>query len=231
VTNASPEVASYPFTTQQPQPAMMAFENIQIQLVDTPAVSAEYMPSWLPNLIRYADVACLLADAGNDACLENVEAVLNVLFERNVKLVRSVSAEATVLSRVAEVPAVVIATKMDRDGAGERLEILREFFGERFDILTCSANRALNLDELRQHLFARLGIIRVCTKVPGKPPDEGHPFVLPVGSTVLDLARHIHKDMHENMRFARIWGAGKFDGQKVPRDHVLSDMDILEINA
>ena len=39
LTNARPEVADYPFTTQAPQPAMMPFENIQIQLVDTPPVS------------------------------------------------------------------------------------------------------------------------------------------------------------------------------------------------
>jgi len=36
VTNASPTVAEYPFTTQSATPGMMEFENIQIQLIDTP---------------------------------------------------------------------------------------------------------------------------------------------------------------------------------------------------
>jgi len=231
VTNARPEVAPYPFTTQSPQPAMMPYENIQIQLVDTPAVSREYTAPWLSNLVRYADAACIVADAGNDACLENVEAVLEVLSEKNVRLVNARGDEVSVLDRVAEVPALLFVNKMDRDGADERLAILREFFGERFEILCGSIERPESLDALRRRLFERLDVIRVCTKVPGKPPETERPFVLPVGSTVVDLARHIHKDLVQKMQFARIWGAGKYDGQRVPRDHALSDMDVVEIQS
>src|SRR5512136_1570098 len=36
LTNASPEVAAYPFTTRAPTPGMMLAEEVQIQLVDTP---------------------------------------------------------------------------------------------------------------------------------------------------------------------------------------------------
>ena len=107
VTNARPEVAPYPYTTQTPQPAMMPFENIQIQLVDTPAISREYTPAWLSNLVRYADAACVIADAGNDACLENVEAVIEVLLDKNVRLVGERGDEVSVLDRVAEVPALL----------------------------------------------------------------------------------------------------------------------------
>jgi ribosome-interacting GTPase 1 len=231
VTNAKPEIADYPFTTQQPQPAMMPFENIQIQLVDTPAVSTEFMPGWLGNLVRNADVAVLLADAGSDACLEHVAMVLEVLAERHVKLVREPCAEASVLSQVAEVPTLLVVTKMDRPGAAERREILHEFYADRFDLLPCSTADQLALDALRRRLFEQLGVIRVCTKQPGKPPDIRQPFVLPVGATVLDLARQIHKDLAKNMSFARIWGQGKYDGQRVPRDHELRDMDVLEIHA
>ncbi len=87
------------------------------------------------------------------------------------------------------------------------------------------------LDRLRRHDFDRLGIIRVCTKAPGKPADTDRPFVLPIGATVVDLARHIHKDLVFNMKFACIWGAGKYDGQRVPLNHELKDMDILEIHS
>jgi ribosome-interacting GTPase 1 len=231
VTNARPEVAPYPYTTQAPQPAMMPFENVQIQLVDAPAISREYTPAWLSNLVRYADAALLVADAGNDACLENVEAVVELLLEKNVRLVNRRDADVSVLDRVAEVPALLFATKMDRPGAGERVEILREFFGDRFEILSGSTERPETLDALRRRLFERLEVIRVCTKAPGKPPETEKPFVLPAGSTVVDLARHIHKDLVQKMQFARIWGTGKFDGQRVPRDHALSDMDIVEIQS
>jgi len=231
VTNARPEVAGYPFTTQIPLPAMMPFENVQIQLVDTPAVSREHTPAWLSNLVRYSDGALLLADAGNDACLENVTAAIEILDGRNVRLTREREEESSVLSKVAEVPALLAATKIDRPGAAERLEILREFLGDRFEILACSTSDPASLDRLRRRLFERLGVIRVCTKAPGKEPETDRPFVLPIGSTVLDLARHIHKDLAKSMRFARIWGAGKYDGQRVPRDHVLYDMDVIEIHG
>src|SRR5271157_3723148 len=36
LTRATPEVAPYPFTTQVPAPAMMPFEDVFVQLIDTP---------------------------------------------------------------------------------------------------------------------------------------------------------------------------------------------------
>jgi ribosome-interacting GTPase 1 len=231
VTNGKPEIADYPYTTQKPQPAMMPFENIQIQLVDTPAVSSDFTPGWLGQLIRNADVALLVADAGNDCCLEDVHMVVELLAQRQVRLVRDRGVEASVLSKVAEVPTLLAVTKMDRPGATERLEILREFFAADYELLPCSTRDPLSLDRLRRRLFTMLGIIRVCTKQPGKPADTQQPFVLPVGCTVLDLARQIHKDLAAQLSFARIWGRGKYDGQRVPREHQLEDMDVLEIHT
>ena len=55
LTNASPEVADYPFTTREPQPGMMPFEDIAIQLVDLPPLSEEYVEHWVYDIIRKAD--------------------------------------------------------------------------------------------------------------------------------------------------------------------------------
>ena len=55
------------------------------------------------------------------------------------------------------------------------------------------------------------------------------PFILEVGSTVLDAAAAVHKDFAESLKAARLWGSGKFDGQQVQRDYVLHDGDILEL--
>jgi ribosome-interacting GTPase 1 len=231
VTNAKVEVAEYPFSTQKPQPAMVAFENIQIQLVDTPAVSRDYTPGWLSNLVRNADAALLVVDAGDEACLEHAEMVIDVLGERHVKLVRERNATDHAPSAVACVPTLLAPSKMDLPGAEDRLEILREFFGDRFEVYPYSTQDERRLNRLRRLLFDRLGVIRVCTKAPGRPPATDHPFVLPVGATVLDLARQIHKDVAETMQFARIWGDGKYSGQRVNRDHELQDMDILEIHC
>jgi len=51
LTNAHPEVAPYPFTTRVPLPGMMAFEDLLVQLVDTPPVSPQHAEAWLTNLV------------------------------------------------------------------------------------------------------------------------------------------------------------------------------------
>src|SRR4030067_3841873 len=66
ITNASSEVADYPFTTQKPIPGMMKFENLQIQLVDTPPIQLDHIESGFPNLIRNANALLLLVDLTDD---------------------------------------------------------------------------------------------------------------------------------------------------------------------
>src|SRR4030065_557548 len=62
ITHASSEVADYPFTTQKPVPGMMKFENLQIQLVDTPPIQSDHLEPGSPHVIRNADGLLLLAD-------------------------------------------------------------------------------------------------------------------------------------------------------------------------
>src|SRR5574341_1551902 len=47
LTHAHPEIGDYPFTTRQPFPGMMDFEDVKVQLVDTPAVAAEHTEPYL----------------------------------------------------------------------------------------------------------------------------------------------------------------------------------------
>jgi hypothetical protein len=73
--------------------------------------------------------------------------------------------------------------------------------------------------------------VRVFAKEPGKKADLAAPFVLPAGATVHDLAERVHKDVAAALRFARIWGHAKFDGQQVDRHHVLADRDVVELHS
>ncbi|MEJ2740519.1 MAG: TGS domain-containing protein, partial [Dehalococcoidia bacterium] len=83
---------------------------------------------------------------------------------------------------------------------------------------------------LSAKLFELLGIIRIYAKPPGKPADMTEPFTLPVGSTVMDLAIQIHRQLAEKLKTAKIWGTGVYDGQNVQRNHVLNDKDIIELH-
>jgi ribosome-interacting GTPase 1 len=64
-----------------------------------------------------------------------------------------------------------------------------------------------------------------------KPEKDAKPYVLKTGSTVLDAAATIHKDLAQSFKFARIWGKEKYDGQMVERDYILQDGDLLEVHA
>ncbi len=124
----------------------------------------------------------------------------------------------------------MIANKSDLDPDPEEVEVLEELLGLRFPALTMSAKSGDGLDELGPFLFRALEIVRVYTKTPGKPADTDKPFTVRRGGTVLDVARLVHKDVAQGLKFARIWGAEVFDGQKVGPDHLVSDGDLVELH-
>jgi len=229
LTAAAPKIADYPFTTQLPQPGMMEFEDIQIQLVDLPALTKDFAPGGLFNCLRHADLTLLIVDLGDDNMLSQLDEIEQLLAGRRMRLAASGAAKGEQL--YLPLKAVMVANKRDADGAADRLEILHEFYGERLPIFAVSARRGDGLEDLRREIFRHLDVVRVYTKVPGKPPDMSKPFTLPRGSTVLDLAEMIHKDFAANLKFARLWGGEKFDGQSVSRDHVLEDRDIIELHT
>ena len=66
ITNASPAVADYPFTTNTATPGMMEFENIKIQLIDTPPLAPQTIEFWLPSILIRADALLVLIDLGSD---------------------------------------------------------------------------------------------------------------------------------------------------------------------
>jgi ribosome-interacting GTPase 1 len=70
----------------------------------------------------------------------------------------------------------------------------------------------------------------VLFRSPGKPADMTEPFTLPVGSTVMDLATAVHRQLAEKLKSAKIWGTGVYGGQNVQRNHVLNDKDIVELH-
>ena len=66
--------------------------------------------------------------------------------------------------------------------------------------------------------------------MPGQEVDSSMPFVLSKGCSVEDMASLVHKDFLKRLRFARIWGSGKFSGQKVKKSFILSDKDVVELH-
>ncbi len=226
LTNAKPEVATYPFSTIIPVPGMMRFEDIHIQLLDLPPIAPEYTEPWVYSLIRSADLAMVVLDASDGDLLgDELEELLAQLEERRIRLVPERDGDEE--DRIAKIPTCLVLTQSDRASASVPPSLSAY---SSFPRVTVSCTALHGLDELRRHVFKALQVVRVYTKLPGQKPDMEEPYTLPVGSQVLDAVRAIHREFADRLKYVRIWGSGRFDGQQVPSDHLLEDGDVIEVH-
>jgi hypothetical protein len=227
LTHATPAVGDYPFTTREPVPGMMPFEDIAFQLVDLPPVSEQHADAWVFDLVRHADLLWIVVDG--ERAIEGVDEARRVLEARNTG-VYPAGTTPSYLNAAVQKPAIIVVTKLDRPGVAEAIPVLNELLERRWRVAAVSCVDGTGAEALKQATFDAFGIIRVYTKQPGKPRDGSAPFALSRGATIADLAERIHKDLLGTMTFARVWGASAFDGQAVQKEHVLAEGDIVEIH-
>jgi uncharacterized protein len=241
LTGSGAQAAPYPFTTLYPEPGMMPYEDIHFQLVDLPAISPERPVSWLASALQTADACLLVVDLGDPACVERIQALHAVLRAKRVTLTDRWEPAGEPARQAAEVdedpfalrlPAVLLANRADLlADVDAELRAFLELTGIRYPAFAVSATTGRSLGEIGSLLFCQLEIVRVYTKVPGRPPDRDRPFTLRRGQTVDDVARFVHKDVARSLKYARVWGKSGFDGQHVGRDHPLADGDVVELHT
>ncbi len=230
LTSLDRKTGDYPHTTREPYPGMMKYENVDIQLVDFPPLTPDYIPAWVNPLLRGADGLCHIVDAGSESCLEDLEESLEILEEEKIIPSWQESRLPPEDSGYMVKPTLLVANKMDVEGAEERIEIVRELYGEDFDPLPVSAKEGKNLDRVREGIWKLLGKIRIYSRPKGEDPDWEKPYTIPEGSTVQDFAEAVHREIAGNLQYARIWGNDQLhDGQRIQRDHVLSDEDQVQL--
>lgn len=232
LTRATPEVAPYPFTTREPQPGMMPWEDVQVQLIDTPPITADVLDPSILGLIRGSDVALLLFDAGSDDGIDALQAVLDRLSQTKTRLAAEsyLDEEDVGLSFTRT---FLVHNKLDAPGAEERIALLREFSPLDFGEYRISAEHGTGLEELRAAIYDALDVVRVYTKLPTKKDaDYERPFTLKRGGTLLDVAELVHRDMAANFKYARVWGSAVLaPGTQMKGDYVVHDKDVVEIHA
>ena len=180
-------------------------------------------------IVRHADGVLLVLDVTADDGEPAARQLLDLLERARVwPKVRPLPADAPPFLAVR--PVIALGNKSDLDD-GTFAEIAREAIGRDLPFHAVSALTGDGLDGLRALLWSELKRVRVYAKEPGKKPDLAAPFVLPEGATVHDLAERVHKDVAAALRFARIWGHAKFEGQQVDRHHVVADRDVVELHA
>ena len=100
----------------------------------------------------------------------------------------------------------MVLTHADDEAADLRRELLADVLGDEWSPHAVSVPGGEGLAELRVAIFEALDLVRVYTKMPGKKADMTSPFLLERGSTVMDLAEAVHKEIAAALKFARIWG-------------------------
>lgn len=227
LTNASPEVADFPHTTWTATPGMMLVDHAPIQLIDTPPLHRDYIEPALMDLLRRADLLLLMVDLQTDP-LGQLEDTAALLAEQRIVPLHHAE-QIDDGKRPFYLPFLVLVNKYDSQEYDEDYEILLALMDDNWPLLPISVNTGRNLDLLRETVFDRLDLMRIYSQPPGKEADRTKPFVLKKGSTVEDFAAQVHKDFFDQLKSARIWGSGAFQGQMVGRDQLLREGDIVEL--
>ncbi len=230
LTNAEPEVAVYPFTTREPFPAMMPWEDVVVQLVDTPPISDSHFETYLTSIVRSADQVLLCMDGSSDDAPDETFTAMAQLESRKTRLGLETGFDEDDFSTL-HVKTLLVVTRGADSGCDDRLDYFRELVPIPFETCKVELDAAESRETLRNAIFRSLNVIRVYTKRPGKPADYTSPFTIPVNGTVEELALHVHRDIAESLKFAKVWGATVHAGQSVGRDHPLSDKDLVELHS
>ena len=289
LTNANVPISAAPYSTREPVPAVMRFEDVQFQLVEAPSLmqdSANGRGWGLQSLAiaRNADGLVIMVDLSRDP-VEQLNLVLTELEKARIlinkprgrveidrkylgaglrviltgklsgctlqdvkKLLASyrfgdgivkISGEVTlddvedaIFESTTYRPAVIVANKLEGEGAEVNLKHLEDFALGRAPIVAVSCEKKKGLGRLGEVLFSTLKVIRIYTKQPGAREPSQHPFTLRRGATLADLARSIHTDFERDFSFARVWAERLvFSPQRVGVGFVLEDGDVVEIHV
>jgi hypothetical protein len=229
VTEATTKVTDWPFTTQIPIPGMMKFENIQVQLIDMPPITDQNAKLWLSNVLSLADVLLIVVDLGDDP-ISQMEIITEELGKLRIKPTGKM-AGGGLTQGIVQKGAIILGNKNDLQNSSQNFEELGWRYGMEFPVISISAKAGSGLEELKKRIYDILDIIRVYTKTPAGEADLKEPVVLKRGSTVEHAAESIHKDFRSKLKYAQVWGSGKFSGQKVRRDHILEDGDTIQFHV
>jgi ribosome-interacting GTPase 1 len=231
LTRALPVVADYPFSTHAPLPGMMPYEDVMVQLIDTPPITSEFLEPYVQGLVRAADAAVLLLDLANDEGPELCQQVIGRLAATKTRLARTSSLDEEDVG-LSFTQTLLAANKIDAPDALLRLELFHESCPVDFPEYVISAKEGTGLAELAAAVYRSLDVIRVYTKLPkAKEADWERPFTLRRGSTLAEMAVLVHKDFADQLKFARVWGSQVHDATVAKGDYVLHDKDVVELHV
>lgn len=206
LTNASPKISQYKFTTNEPVIGMMNYNSVQIQLIEIPATNSEVYDK---GIVYTADTVLLIGNS-----LEEINELIDIVRTQG-KL-------------------ILVINKSDllTENEKRKLNATLKSKYKKYEFVIISSKNKENISELKDKLFQSFGKLRVYTKEPGKDPDKNRPMIMEPNDTVLDCAEKILKGFSKRVKQVKIWGpSSKFPGQIVGMKHKVKDLDIVEFKT
>jgi ribosome-interacting GTPase 1 len=180
-------------------------------------------------LIKSADSVLIVLDLGSQDTGKDYQVLSDKLEERNIELVPA-NAEVSPDKLYFRKRVLIAANKKDSPDSELNFLLLKDVCHTDMEIFQLSALQEEGLEKLRERFFSVLNVVRVYSKMPGKKPEKRDPYIFKKGETLIDMAKSVHKDFAQKLKFARIWGTGKYQGQKVNHEYILQDEDIIELH-
>lgn len=203
LTNAYPKIASYGFTTTEPEIGTLIYNNTKIQLIDLPPIGSEYYDKGIAN---NADVIILVVEK-----IHEIKELLKSLKDNKAKK-------------------IIVFNKIDLYDEDTKRKIKETLRSKRYNFVLTSTINKEGLEELKEKIFNSFDILRIYTKHPGKKEKlDNIPIIMPPGSNVRDVAEKILHGYSKKVKYAKITGpSSKFPNQKVGLKHVVKDKDTIE---
>ena len=201
LTNASPKIASYGFTTIKPEIGILNYESCNIQIIDLPPIASEYFDR---GIVNNADTLLIVVEK-----IQEIEIVKDSIRNKNAKQ-------------------IIIFNKIDKYDENTKRKISETLKSKKYNFVLVSTINREGIEELKEKIFKSFSIIRIYTRQPKKKEDDV-PVIMPPDSTLGEVAEKILHGYSKKVKFAKIWGpSSKFSGQKIGLKHVVKDKDMVE---
>jgi ribosome-interacting GTPase 1 len=124
------------------------------------------------------------------------------------------------------IPCIYLLNKIDQISV-EELDIIYRIP----HTVPISAHHKWNFDDLLEKMWSYLNLVRIYTKPKGQLPDYAAPVILRYDrKTVEEFCNKLHRTLIKEFKYAVVWGTSvKHNPQRVGKDHVLNDEDVVQI--
>lgn len=204
ITNAQPRIASYGFTTTEPEVGTLDYQGCNIQLIDMPPIASEGFDK---GLVNDADTLLIVIEK-----IDEIKHIFN-LTKNNKKAKR-----------------IIIFNKIDKYDESTKRKISETLRSKKQNFVIVSTLTKEGIDKLKEKILKSFPVIRIYTKHQGKKEKfKDKPVVLQKNSTLEDVAEKILHGFSKKVKYAKVTGpSAKFKNQKIGLKHVVKDRDSVE---